>query len=254
MQKLKTTFIGIDASGGLHPFTYAALDEDRQLVSLASGEAEDVIAFLGDQQVAMVAVNAPPRPNKGLVRMRMEAEGLIPGHLRGADMRLAERELRGHGILISPTPSRLDTCAAWIQAGFDLYSKMNEAGFKPYPTENATLQLLETHPHAAFCVLLGQLPLPKPTLEGRLQRQLILHANDLGIKDPMGFFEEITRHWLIKGRLPMEHIYSAEELDALVAALTAYLALRRPGAVMGVGDRAEGQITLPVAELKESYS
>ena len=249
----KTTFIGIDASGGRHPFTYAALDEDCQLVTLASGEVEDVITFLGDLQQAVVAINAPPCPNKGLVRRKMELEGLTPGHLRGADMRLAERELRGHGILISPTPSRLDTCAAWMQAGFDLYSRMNEAGFKAYPAENAPLQWLETHPHAAFCVLLGQLPLPKPTLEGRLQRQLILHANDLGINDPMGFFEEITRHWLIKGRLPMEHIYSAEELDALVAALTAYLAYRKPGGVVGVGDKEEGQIILPVAGLKESY-
>jgi len=250
----KTTFVGIDLSGGRHPFTYAALDEDCQLIELASGEVEDVVAYLGDLHAVVAAVNAPPRPNKGLVRRKMEQQGLAPGHLRGADMRLAEQELREHGISISPTPCRPETCSAWMQSGFDLYSRLEMVGYKAFPAENATHQWLETHPHAAFSALLGQLPLPKPTLEGRLQRQLVLHANDLGIKDPMEFFEEVTRHWLLKGTLPMGHIYSAEELDALVAAFTAYLAVRKPGDVLGVGDRVEGQIILPVASLKETYS
>ena len=250
----KTTFIGIDLSGGRHPFTFAALDEDRQLVALASGEVGDVVAFLRNLKSAVAAVNAPPRPNKGLVRRKMEQQGLAPGHLRGADMRLVEHELRARGISISPTPCRQESCSAWMQSGFDLFSILNEAGFEPFPNDKASHQWLETHPHAAFCALLGQLPLPKPTLEGRLQRQLVLHANDLGIKDPMGFFEEVTRHWLLKGVLPMGHIYSPEELDALVAALTAYQAVRNPKEVVGVGDKEEGQIILPVSYLNETYS
>jgi len=254
MPLTKTTFVGIDLSGGLHPFTYAALDENCQLVVLASGEMEDVLTYLNEVPVVVAAINAPPRPNKGLVRKKMEQQGVAPGHLRGADMRLAEKELREHGISISPTPCRLETCPAWIQSGFDLYSRLTDAGFEHFPTEKAPHQWLETHPHAAFTVLLGQLPLPKPTLEGRLQRQLVLHANDLGIRDPMAFFEEVTRHWLLKGVLPMGHIYSAEELDALVAALTAFQVVRNPGDVMGIGDKEEGRIALPVASLKESYS
>ncbi len=67
------------------------------------------------------------------------------------------------------------------------------------PSEDTTHVWLETHPHAAFCALLGQLPLPKPTLEGRLQRQIVLYEQGMGIKDPMGFFEEITRHKLVAG-------------------------------------------------------
>jgi len=250
----KTTFIGIDLSGGSHPFTYAALDEGCRLVALASGEMGEVATFLGDLKSAVAAVNAPPRPNNGLVRRKMEQQGRAPGHLRGADMRLAELELRERGISISPTPCRQETCPAWMQSGFDLYSMLIEAGFEPFPTDQASHQWLETHPHAAFCALLGQLPLPKPTLEGRLQRQLVLHANDLGIKDPMRFFEEVTRHWLLKGVLPVGHIYRPEELDALVAALTAYQAVRNPKNVVGVGDKEEGQIILPVSYLNETYS
>jgi predicted RNase H-like nuclease len=131
---------------------------------------------------------------------------------------------------------------------------LNGMGFRPYPSENATHQWLETHPHAAYCALLGQILLPKPTLEGRLQRQLVLFEQDMGIKDPMEFFEEITRRRLLRGALPEEFIYSSEELDAIVAAFTAHLAASRPEEVVWVGDKQEGQIVLPVSGLKETYS
>jgi hypothetical protein len=87
-----------------------------------------------------------------------------------------------------------------------------------------------------------------------LQRQLALYEQELGIKDPMDFFEEITRHRLLMGVLPTEFIYNADQLDAMVAAFTAYLAASHPGRVIRIGDKQEGQITLPVAGLKESYS
>ena len=247
-------YIGIDPCGGRHPFTYAAIDADFQLLLLAAGEMEDEPAYLQSQPTAVVAINAPPRPNMGLVRKMKVDQGLTAGHLRRADLRQVEQELGEHGILVSPTPSRKETCAAWVQAGFNLYNHIETAGYQAYPAENAAHQWLETHPHAGFCVLLGQRPLPKPTLEGRLQRQLVLHGQDMGIKDPMDFFEEITRHRLLNGILPMELIYTAEELDALVAAFTANLAAREPGDVLLLGNREEGQLVLPVPELKEMYS
>jgi predicted nuclease with RNAse H fold len=250
----QTTYIGIDSSGGRHPFSYAALDEDCQLIALASGEIDEVLAFLGGQQVTVVAVNAPHCPNKGLVRKMLEEQSLTTGQLRGTDLRMVEYELRERGISVSPTPFRKESCAAWMQIGFDFYRKLEGLAFKPFPSENATHQWIETHPHAAFCALLGQIPLPKPTLEGRLQRQLALYEQDLGIKDPMDFFEEITRHRLLKGMLPKEFIYHPEELDAMVAAFTAYLAANQPGNVVRIGDKQEGQITLPVPGLKESYT
>jgi len=249
----KTTFIGIDLSGGRHPFTYAVLDEDCQLVALSAGEVEEVLAFLGNQEGTLVAINAPHCPNLGLVRKKMEEQSLTPGHLRGVDMRLAEHELRERGVSVSPTSSRPETCAAWMQAGFDFHGKLDGMGFKLYPTENASHQWLETHPHAAYCTLLGKLPLPKPTLEGRLQRQLILYEQGMGIKDPMEFFEEITRHKLLRGVLPMEFIYASQELDTLMAAYVAYCTVSHPQDMILIGDKQEGQIALPVGELKERY-
>ncbi len=249
-----TAFIGIDLSGGRHPFTYAVLDADCQLIALSSCEVEEVLEYLGNQHAAFVAINAPHCPNLGLVRKKMENQSLSSGHLRGVDMRLAEHELRECGISVSPTSSRPETCAAWMQTGFEFHGKLGGMGFKPFPTEDAPFQWLETHPHAAYCTLLGKLPLPKPTLEGRLQRQLVLYEQSMGIKDPMNFFEEITRHRLLRGVLPVEYIYTPEELDALVAAFTAFTAAHQPGKVTWVGNKQEGQIVLPVPELKEIYS
>jgi predicted RNase H-like nuclease len=51
----------------------------------------------------------------------------------------------------------------------------------------------------------------------------------------------------------MELIYLPEQLDALAAAYTAWMAANRPKETMAVGDKQEGRILLPVAELKPRY-
>jgi predicted nuclease with RNAse H fold len=247
------SFVGVDPTAGRHPFTFAALDQGCRLIALAAGDVNDVFTFLTNHQAAVVAINAPTRPNHGLVRKKMEELYMLSGQLRGSDMRQAEKELRERGISVSPTPSRAESCSAWMQLGFDLYRRLDEFGFKQYPSDNTTHQYMETHPHAAFCALLGKMPLPKLTLEGGLQRQISLYENGVGIRDPMEFFEEITRHKLLHGILPMEIVYSAEELDALVAAYLAYCMIKRPQEITLIGDKQEGQIALPVAFLKEKY-
>ncbi len=248
-------FIGVDTSGGRKPFTYAALDQSGKLVALNSGEIEDVLGFIGGQPGAFVAVNAAYKPSQGLVRQDDIRQSLPPLRISGRslDMRLAEHILREHGINISMTPSRKELCSGWVQSGFEFYRQIEGLGFLQFPDKEARFQWLETHPHACFCTLLGQNPLPRPSLEGRLQRQLILFEQEIDIRDPMDFFEEITRHKLIRGILPMDKIYSSEELDAIAAANVAYVAAKHPEQTMKVGDTAEGQITLPVTQLKAKY-
>jgi hypothetical protein len=248
------SYIGVDPTAGRFPFTFAALNQERKLIVLAAGDVNDVIAFLTEQKFCVVAVNAPPHPNLGLVRMNLEKQNLARGQLRGSDMRQAECELRERGITISPTPARLEACPAWMQMGFDLFHRLEEAGFKQYPEENAPKLWLETHPHAAFCALLGQIPLSKPTLEGRLQRQIALYEQGIGMKDPMEFFEEITRHKLLHGSFPMEMVYTAEELDTMMAAYMAFCVVNNPQETVLIGNSQEGQIALPVMSLKDRYS
>ncbi len=250
---IDSVFVGVDPTSGHKSFTYAALDRGLNLVALSEGEMEDVMAFLGGQESAIVAVNAPSHVNHGLVRKNLEKQSLTPHILRGVDMRVAEHELRERGIAVSGTGARESLCPAWVQVGFGLYRKLSKIGFKPYPEEGASHQWLETHPHAAFCVLLGGSPLQKSTLEGRLQRELLLYENGMRIKDPMDFFEEVTRHKLMRGILPMELVRMPGQLDALVAAYTAWLAAEKPNEVTRIGHKQEGFITLPAASLKEKY-
>ena len=137
--------------------------------------------------------------------------------------------------------------------GFNLYRRLEGLGFQPYPAGESTHQYLEVYPHACYTVLLGVPPFPKNSLEGRIQRQLILYENRAHVPDPMRLFEEITRHRILKGILPDEGLYSPAGLDALVAAFTAWKAVTHPDEVTVLGQPEEGQIILPAAELKSHY-
>lgn len=245
-------YLGIDPTAGRSAFTWAVLDADCRLVIVAGGEMEDVIKLIEDKKSNIAVVNAPTSVNHGLVRAKLaEEKNLV--NPRGADMRMAEYLLRERGVSVPPTPSRIENSPAWMQMAFDLHKKMEEIGYRLFPAGEAHRQRMETNPHAVFCALLGQVPLPKPTLEGRLQRQLVLHGMGEDITDPMDFFEEITRHRILQGSLPMEFIYTTEQLDALAAAYTAWAVINSPNEITIVGDKEEGQIYLPVKELKEKY-
>jgi len=254
MNSSEPLYIGIDPASGHKDFTYAALDDGLGLVNLDDATMDELLAFLGQQEVAVVAVNAPAGVNHGLVKDKLEAENTKPGRIfRGVDMRLAEYELRERGISVSGTASREEYCPAWVQNGFALYRKLSEMGFKPFGVDGTHHLFLETHAHACFCVLSESSPFPKPTLEGRLQRQLILNDRGLRISDAMSFFEEITRFKLMKGILPTDALYSLKQLDVLVTAYVAWLAACRPDEVIRVGDAGEGQVFLPARELREKY-
>lgn len=255
MNSINTVYIGIDPASANKDFSYAVLDGQLNLVKLAEADSEELVALVSGQDSAFVSVNSPRGINHGLVKQKLADEHAGPGRsVRGADIRLAEFELRARGIAVAGTPSREEFCPSWMQAGFALYRKLSETGFKFYSgEEGGSCQILETHPYACFCVLAESIPLSKSTLEGRLQRQLILNDKGLKIKDGMDFFEEITRFKLIKGILPADALYSPEQLDVLVAAYAAWLSANRPEEAILVGDQAEGQIFLPARELKEKY-
>lgn len=248
-----SAFIGITPTSGHKSFAYAALDKDLNLLALADGEMDDVTAFIAGQSSATVAVNSPAGVNRGLVREMTKSKMLTPYQIRRTDLRLAEYELRECGIVVTKTPASVASCPAGIQMGFDLYRKLGKMGFRNYPEKDSAYLILETNSHACHCVMAGQVPLARLSLEGRLQRQLVLYEQGLRIKDPMDFFEEITRYKISKGILPMELLYQPDQLDALAAAYTAWMVVERAEKTTGIGDIQEGQIVLPVAELKDKY-
>lgn len=250
-----TTFLGIDPTAGVKPFTYAALDQDLHLLALGSGTIDEVLAFVGGQRQAYAAVCAPRRPSQGMMERAEIRDQLNPPPRPGRwiGFRLAEYQLRQHNIGCPKTPPQEDECAGWVRMGFTLYKRLEQMGYCPYPGDSANLQWLEVYPHAAYCALLGITPFPKYTLEGRIQRQLVLDTVDVHVPDAMRLFEEITRHRLLQGVLPLDDLYSTAELDALVAAFTAWQAANHPKEITLLGHIEEGQIILPTQELKRKY-
>jgi hypothetical protein len=248
-----SAFIGISPISGHKSFTYAALDKDLSLVALADGELDDVTAFVAGQNSATAAVNSPAGLNRGLVRDAVKSKMLTPYQILRTELRLAEYELRERGIAVTKTPASADLCSVGMQAGFELYRKLEKIGFQKYPEKDSTYQILETNSHACYCVMAGHVPLARLSLEGRLQRQIILYERGLRIKDPMDFFEEITRYKLAKGIWPMELLYLPDQLDALAAAYTAWLTVHKKENTFMIGDPKEGMMVLPEKELKEKY-
>ncbi len=253
MLSADSIFAGVDPTAAHKSFTVAVLDHDLNVLDLREAESEEVVDLLAAKKATTVAINAPSHLNAGIVRSRMQ-EAVGGAHqLRGVDLRVAEHELRQRGIPVSGTGARESSCAAWVRIGLGLYRSLAARGFDFYPSDGCPYRMLETHPHAAFCALLGRAPLSKPSFEGRMQRQLALYERGVRLRDPMDFLEEITRHKLLNGILPAELLYSPEQLDALVAAFTAWVASEKAGELSRLGAREEGVIHLPARELKDKY-
>lgn len=119
----------------------------------------------------------------------------------------------------------------------DFKKKIGQAGFNSYSTRGIQKQLIETNAQDCFRALLGRPPLPRRTLEGRVQRGLILYEQGLRITDPMDFFEELTSHHILGGTFPNELLHSTSELDALAAAYVAWLAVNEPGQTRIMGNK-----------------
>jgi hypothetical protein len=250
-----TTFIGIDPTAGKKPFAYVALDGNLRLLALGHGGMDEVLAFVAGQREATVAVCAPRRPNQGIMKNPEVRERLSPPPRPGrwTNFRLAEYIIRQHNIHMPQTASQVEKCPRWMQMGFTLFQRLESLGYQAYPKEDGQRQSLEVYPHACYTVLLGVTPFHKHSLEGRLQRQLIMYESNINVADPIRLFEEITRHRLLQGILLDDDLCSPGELDAMVAAYTAWLAITDAERVSLIGDPGEGQITLPIGDLKPRY-
>ena len=248
-------FIGIDPPSGEKSLTYAALDLELNLIAISRGDLKSVTAFAGGQKTAYVAVNAPRRLNQGLMKDPAVRDSLSPQPSPGrwTGFRVAEYQLFQKNIRLPKTPDKTSLCPGWMRNGFLLYKRLEDLGYRDYPAEDQPRQLIEVYPHAAYTVLIKKIPFLKKTLEGRLQRQLLLHSLSVAVPDPMQIFEEITRYKIMQGQLPLDGLYSVEELEALMAAYTAWKAARKPDEITRVGDPKEGEIILPSRDLKTKY-
>jgi predicted nuclease with RNAse H fold len=253
----ETVFVGIDPTAGDRPMHFAVLNRDLHLVALSQGDAETVLAFVGGLERAVVAIDAPQSPNRGLM-LRPEIRrryNLNPDGRTWGQWKVCEYELRRRNIRLYNTPREEDKAPRWMRLGFDLYRRLLSMGFEHYVfgEGRGERMVLEVHPHACYAALLGRRPFLKQTIEGRLQRQLVLYVEGFEFRNPITILEEVTRHHLLSGNLPLEGLYPHDELDALAAAHTAYLVGVKPERVSQLGDRDEGLITLPAPRMQDFY-
>jgi predicted nuclease with RNAse H fold len=251
-------YIGIDPTAGRRPFSVAALDDNLRVAALEPVDADGAMAFVERWPNAIVAIDAPQSPNQRLMRRPRirKTFGLNPHSRTFTDWKVCEYELRRRNLRIYNTPSRPSEAPAWMRVGFDLYRRLESMGFSFFRAGEsmADRTVVEVHPHACYAALLGHRPLPKDSLEGRLQRQMVLYVEGIDLANPLHVLEEISRHHILSGDLPLDGLYSHDELDALAAAYTAYLVHQKPARVSQVGDAVEGLITVPVGSLKDRYS
>lgn len=250
----ETVFIGIDPTAGVRPITYAVLDGRLRIKTLRTAPLEEVLADVLTYPAVVCGVDAPAGRNRGLLadpdtRARL---GLSADRHTYSRYRLCEYELRRRGIHVYSTPPDEQRIPRWMRVGWELYERLRAAGFVDYPLQGVR-RLFETYPHAAYTVLIKKRPYAKTSIEGLLQRQLVLYEEGVGVPDPMRALEEWTRHRLRTGQLDLGIIYGHDELDALMAAYTAYIVEREPYNMTALGDPAEGLIVLPAANLQDAY-
>lgn len=246
----RSTFIGIDPAAGRGGIAYAALDGDLKPLALGKGSLTDVLAYAGGQQEAWVAVHGPAALNRGLMADKKRRAAFSPAPKPGQllNLRLAEYLVLQRRFPIYKTPRKPDGLRGWHRTSLRLHEQLDKLGFKAQPRSEAKRKRLESVPDLCYRRWLGRIPFYPHSIEGRLQRQLALYDFGLRIPDPMEFFEEITRHRILHGILPEEMLYRPAELNALALAALAWLAAREPQHVESLGDKREGEITLPLAE------
>ena len=245
-------FAGVDCSAGARQLTVAALSPRLDVKFLRALKVEEAAEELSRFSGIAVAIAAPLCPHPAA-----SPADSPPGKARrgaAAGGRRPETDIRRRGITLRPSPADEETASAALRAVFHLVRLLAERGFAEGLTARESPRfLLETRPAACAAVLLGRLPFGRATLEGRIQRQLLLIRERVGLPDPMDRLEEMTAHHLLSGRLALGGILQPEELDALLAAFTAWRATSQPATVTWLGGDSDGSICLPAKELMEKY-
>ncbi len=234
------TCIGVNTSPG-RIFTYIALDADRKLLAVGSGTTVDVLSFAFGQESAILALSPLPRPYRTV--LTQPESGLVAV----GDLLPTPPARRPEEALAPPA-----ACPFWLRSAYALASQLEAFGFRAFPAgEDAPLQWLETQCESAFHQLLGQPPFPHNTLEGRIQRQLVLEDLGLDVPDAMQFFEEVTRYRWLRGIIPGDKVLSQPELNAWLAAQVAWLAANDATRLRPITPQQERCIYLPLPEINQ---
>jgi hypothetical protein len=236
--------IGIDVH--LRSVVVAIIDENLNVIEVGNVSFEEAINKIELYSPSIIAIDAPACLNKGLMdneEYRTSIGRKINGHF---NKKVSEYELSRRGINPFPTPASIEKVRSrndlsWMENGFLLFDSLIGKGYvllnENNQIANRSKGVVEVFPHASFSTLAGQLLQNKNTDEGLNQRYLILHEAGLNKLDI-----------IMDGAKKKE---KDDYLDAVVAAYTGYLIYNETGSF--IGDVDEGQIGIPIKNIKESY-
>ena len=242
-------YIGLLPATPESPGQFAVLDADLRLLLNGQGSDVELAEIVSRYPKLTCAVAAPLTASRGhlrkqTMRTRFGLNGTTTAAIKA--LRVCDFQLQQMGLAVSPVIST---------PAIALTEALQQLALQPYhPASQAERQLLEANPQASFATLIGRQPYPSTTLEGRLQRQLLLFDLGLPVPDAMQVFEEITRHHLLRGTIKLTELHTPEELNVLITAFTAYLAGQCPQDISLLGEADEGQLVLPVAHLRPKYA
>lgn len=237
-------YIGIDVH--LRSVVIAVIDENLNIIEVSNVSFEEVINKIDVYLPSIISIDAPSSLNRGLMNdeeYRKNIGRKINGHY---NKKVSEYELSRRGINPFPTPDSIEKVRSrndlsWMEQGFWLYNNLIE---KEYILLNQNNYLdsidkgiIEVFPHASFSTLAGQLLKNKNTSEGLNERILLIEEVGLSNLD-----------FIMKD---VKNKDKDDYLDSIVAAYTGYTISKGNGSF--VGDVSEGQIALPIRDIKESY-
>jgi hypothetical protein len=253
MSSENRAFMGIDLTNQRSYFTCAVLDSSRQITFCGTISPLEWQSLLSKNLDTLAAINSPLTLNGGFMadpdyRITLTP---VPPKSRFTNLRVCEYQLLNQGISTSRTSADVSRFSPALQRAFQFTSDLGLNGFQFWPSANSRYQMVETQADAAFQSMLGIKPFTGSSLEGRIQRQLLLQNKGIAVPDAMGFFEEITRFRLLSGKLPDEKILPLPSLNALVAAYTAWVVLNRPSDYIRFGEPNESILYIPVTAKPE---
>lgn len=217
-------YIGIDVTTGTRPFTLAEVNTTGERIKLTQCALDEVI-YATSRPFVWVAVNAPWMSEKA----------------RSGDLRAAVQEQKRTQQFFQASPGSPLKASSHAKNSRLLFSQLEQV-LKPDIEKARVIKINAT---TCYRLLLDGQLLPGAGYEGRIQRQLALIRQGIRLKDPMAFYEEITRRRLLQGDLPDNMLYRPAQLNALVAACMARLARQDPHRVTYLGDEDETKIAIP---------
>lgn len=217
--------IGIDPSDERQNYSLAALDEDKNILALSSGRLDDVLSFAAGQTSAVIAVHIPTVPHMDLKRKKgfqHHPQRENRWNAQNEQLSLSGDFTAVRDSMATPTRIPMYRKTETFRKGQALKEHLAKLGYVAYQDKDSVRAYLGTNIEFA-CFQIISVPLfSGKSLEGRLQRQLLLAECGVNVADPMVFFEEITRFKLLHGNLPFEKIYNSMELNALICSFVAW--------------------------------